>query len=93
MGKKLTQKEYEQRVYDCVGEKYSVISEYTGRTNPVTLHCNDHNIDFTVTAECFMRGRDNIRSSCPVCSQEKKRTKKNQSKMCILWKRVFFSTK
>ena len=79
MGRKLTQKEYEQRVYECVGNKYSVISEYTGKSNPITLHCNDHNIDFTVTAECFMRGKDNIRSSCPHCSQEKR----NQSKISV----------
>ena len=71
MGKRLTQEEFEKRVYDCVGDKFTVISEYKGRNQKVDLHCNIHNIDFSVTAECFMRGKDNIRGNCPKCSEEK----------------------
>lgn len=46
MPKKLTQEEFNQRVYDCVGNRYTVISEYQGKAKPVMLHCNNHNIDF-----------------------------------------------
>lgn len=71
MPKKLTQDEFNQRVYNCVGDRYQVISEYQGKTKPVTLHCNQHNIDFQVTAECFMRGSDLRSGGCPQCQQEK----------------------
>lgn len=70
MGKKLTQKEYEQRVFEAVGDKYSVVSEYMGKVKPITLHCNIHNIDFSATAECFMRGPKDVRTSCPLCSED-----------------------
>ena len=44
MPKKLTQEEFKQRVYECVGDKYSVVSEYKGKTKPIDLKCNTHNI-------------------------------------------------
>lgn len=69
---RLTQEEFRKRVFDCVGEKFEVVSEYQGRSKPVTLHCNIHDIDFTVTAECFMRGKDDIRGNCPKCSDEER---------------------
>ena len=71
MPKKLTQEEFNQRVYDCVGNRYTVISEYQGKAKPVMLHCNNHNIDFQVSAECFMRGSDVRTGGCPKCQQEK----------------------
>lgn len=80
MPKKLTQEEFIQKVQDCVGDKYSVISEYQGKRNPVTLLCNIHNKNFTVTAECFMRGSKDIRSCCPLCSEEKKNKKFEQQR-------------
>ena len=43
MPKKLTQEEFKNRVYECVGDKYSVIGEYQGKSNPVLFHCNIHN--------------------------------------------------
>ena len=70
MPKKLTQKEFEERVYNCVGDKYTVISEYKGKTKPITLYCNIHKIEFTVSAECFMRGQKDIRGNCPKCQEE-----------------------
>ncbi len=70
MGRKLTQEEYEQRVFDAVGDKYSVVSEYKGKTKPIQLHCNIHNINFEATAECFMRGPNDVRTKCPQCYQE-----------------------
>lgn len=72
MAKRLTQKEYEQKVFDCVGNKYTVISEYKGRNQPITLKCNQHEVTFTCSADCFMRGAADIRSSCPECTKEKR---------------------
>ena len=69
MGRKLTQKEFEEKVFQCVGDRFSVISEYKGKIYPVTLRCNIHNIDFSATADCFMRGPSNLRCNCPICSQ------------------------
>lgn len=72
MPRKLTQEEFIQRVQSCVGNKYSVISEYQGKTKPVTLRCNLHNREFQAGAECFMRGVKDVRSSCPICAEENK---------------------
>lgn len=72
MAKKLTQEEFIKRVQNCVGDKYSVISEYQGKSKPITLKCNIHNKEFVSNAECFMRGSKDIRSSCPICSEENK---------------------
>ena len=46
MAKKLTQEEFIKRVQNCVGDKYSVISEYQGKSKPITLKCNIHNKEF-----------------------------------------------
>ena len=72
MPKKLTQQEFEQRVLDSLGNNYEVISEYQGKSKPITLKCKKHNITFTASAECFMRGKEDVRSSCPICSDEAK---------------------
>lgn len=72
MPRSLTQQEYENKVKEAVGNRYSVIGKYTKRSNPVEFHCNIHNINFTVTAECFMRGPKDIRGSCPQCAQDKR---------------------
>ena len=69
---RLTQQEYEQKVFNCVGDKYTVISEYQGKSQPITLKCNLHEVTFTCTADCFMRGPKDIRSSCPECSKERR---------------------
>ena len=83
MPKKLTQEEFIQKVKDCVGDKYSVISEYQGKRKPVTLLCNIHNTKFIATAECFMRGSKDIRSCCPVCLEEKKNKKFQQQRTTV----------
>lgn len=70
MGRKLTQEEFKQRVFEAVGDKYSVISEYQGKNKTVKFHCNIHDIDFNATAECFMRGPNDVRTSCPQCHQD-----------------------
>lgn len=95
MPRKLTQEEFEQRVYECVGDKYSVVSEYNGKSKPIDLKCNIHNIIFQVSAECFMRGPKEIRCSCPKCSEEKKNEKifykQNRIRMCLLRKKIYSS--
>ena len=55
-----------------MGSKYSVISEYQGKSKPVDFKCNIHGIIFTATAECFMRGPEKINASCPECLKEKR---------------------
>lgn len=80
MPKKLTQEEFEQRVKDCVGDLYTVISPYNGKTKPVSLRCNKHGVEFQANAECFMRGPDKVRCSCPQCSEERKDKRYNDSR-------------
>ena len=73
MPKKLTQEEFIERVNKAVGEnKYTVLSQYQGKRYPITLRCNEHNVEFTASAECFMRGSTDVRSSCPKCSEIQK---------------------
>lgn len=86
---RLTQQEYEQRVFNCVGDKYTVISEYQGKSQPITLKCNLHEVIFTCTADCFMRGPKDIRSSCPECSKEK-RTSNRTIIICDYCGKEFF---
>lgn len=81
MPKKLTQQDFEKRVFDCVGDLYQVISEYRGKSKPVALKCNKHNIQFQVSAECFMRGQKDIRTGgCPRCQEEKKNERYKNSR-------------
>lgn len=72
MPKGYTQEEYENKVKEAVGDKYKVIGKYTRRSAPIEFYCNIHHINFTVTAECFMRGPKDVRGSCPQCAQEKR---------------------
>lgn len=91
MSRRLNQQQFEEKVYNTFGNKYSVISEYLGHRKPVTLHCNIHNLDFTATAECFMRNTNDIRSSCPECSAEKRREKNNSVKCeCAYCHKIFY---
>ena len=85
--------EYESKVKECVGDKYSVIGEYKGRTKPILMHCNIHNIDFSVNAECFMRGPDDIRGSCPSCLSENKINKNRVKLQCSYCGEYFFRIK
>lgn len=81
MPKKLTQEEYEARVFECVGDKYKVLSEYQGKTKPVKLFCKEHSIEFSTSAECFMRGSADIRGMCPQCKVEKKQFQHAESRV------------
>lgn len=72
MPRGLTQEEYKEKVRQAVGDKYTVLGKYTRRGDKIKFHCNIHDIDFEVTAECFMRGPNDIRGSCPQCAQDKR---------------------
>ena len=96
MPKKLTQKEFEQRVFNAVGDIYEVISEYQGKNKPITLKCKKHNKIFTSSAECFMRGSGDVRSSCPICSEEIKNQKLKEHRaevVCSYCGKVFIKQK
>lgn len=80
MPKKLTQEQFIQRVKEAVGDKYTILSQYNGKNNPITMKCNIHNIDFIVNAECFMRGSKDVRGSCPICSEEQKNERLKDSR-------------
>lgn len=71
MSNKLTQKEFEDRVFNFVKNKYSVIGKYEGKDKPILMHCNIHNCDFTVIARFFMYERYyNPNGGCPQCYKE-----------------------
>lgn len=87
---KLTQQEYEARVYNAVGDKYTVIGEYKGKSQPIKLHCNIHHIDFIVSAECFMRGAKDVRGGCPQCVQDKRSANSTQVQLtCAYCQKTF----
>jgi 5-methylcytosine-specific restriction endonuclease McrA len=79
MSKKLTQQEFEQRVKDNTNDAYEVVSEYLGKTKPISVKCKKHDIVFTCTAECFMRGKD-VRGKCPKCYEEKLEKEKQEKR-------------
>lgn len=67
-GKRLTQKEFQQRVFEKVGNKYSVIGEYQGRRTKVLMKCNIHNIEFLVDPTNFLRNTNTtVSDKCPDC--------------------------
>lgn len=88
MAKRLTKEEYKQRLFEAVGDKYSLYNDefpYQNKTSLLKFHCNIHNIDFSASAECFMRGPNDIRSSCPICANEliqKQRQEKRTTVNC-----------
>lgn len=72
MAKALTTEEFKQRLFETVGNKYSLKDGeiYKNKYSYLTFHCNIHNIDFQKSAECFMRGSNDIRGICPKCYEE-----------------------
>ena len=72
MPKSLTTEEFKQRLFEAVGNKYSLKDGeiYKNRNSLLNFHCTIHNIDFQKTAECFMRGPNDVRGCCPQCYQE-----------------------
>lgn len=73
MGKMLTQEQFEQRIYESVEDKYTVIGTYQGQRNPVTLFCNRHKIEFSIIAGNLMRGSNDIRAICPSCKKDEQK--------------------
>lgn len=67
-GKRLTQEEFKQRVFEKVGNKYSVIGEYKGRRTKVLMKCNIHNTEFLVDPTNFLRNTNTtVSDKCPDC--------------------------
>ena len=83
MGKKLTQDEFKQRVKDRVGDKYSVIGEYKGKKYPILIKCNIHEIEFTASADAFMRAKNDVRCNCPKCFEEERNKKKEETSVLV----------
>lgn len=71
MAKMLTQEEFEQKVKECVGDKYRVVSKYMGKRYKVSLECVKHDLIFSGLAECFMRSASDVRLECPECRKER----------------------
>lgn len=71
MPKKLTQEEFEEKVQECVGDQYKVVSKYLGKRYKISLECIRHDIIFSGLAECFMRGPKDVRLECPECRRER----------------------
>lgn len=59
---RLTQDEFEQRVYALVGDEYSVLGKYRGHKNRVLMKHNECGHEYTVISNTFLSGR-----RCPVC--------------------------
>lgn len=72
MGKKLTTEEFKIRLFQAVGNNYSLNEDqvYNGKQGILIFHCNIHNVDFQKTADCFMRGPNDVRGRCPKCLEE-----------------------
>ena len=86
MPKALTKEEFKERLFKAVGNKYSLKDDefpYKNKYSTLIFHCNIHNIDFTAAAECFMRGPDDVRSSCPKCSEERDNKKRIDNRSLI----------
>ena len=71
MPKKLTNQDYQQKLDTFSNGNYLLVSNYNGKTKPVDIKCQKHNVIFTVTAECFMRPTS--RGKCPKCLEEERK--------------------
>lgn len=86
MPKALTKEEYKQRLFDAVGDKYSLANDefpYKNKHSELKFYCNIHKIEFIASAECFMRGPHDVRSSCPKCSEERDHKKRIENRTLI----------
>lgn len=71
MSKKLTQQEFEDRVFESHQGNSDVSKAfYTGRTNNVTITCRKHNFTFQQAAGEHMSGQ----TSCEECYHDKRRS-------------------
>ena len=86
MPKALTKEEYKQRLFDAVGNKYSLANDdfpYKNKHSELKFYCNIHKIEFIASAECFMRGPNDVRSSCPKCLEERNHKKRIENRTLI----------
>ena len=65
---KKTTEQFKKEVYDIVGDKISVMSEYTHGREHVKFHCNVCGHDFLRYPEYFLGGRN----ECPECKKHKR---------------------
>ena len=62
-----------EKIWRTSNHRFQLKSEFKGRSQPVTLYCIIHNLEFTVSGDAA--GRDPIRCNCPQCSKELKQKK------------------
>lgn len=67
MSKKITQEEFENRVYQKYDGKFSVVGEYVNWRTPIEIKCNQCNNNFTRISASITSG--NV--CCPVCDSAK----------------------
>lgn len=92
MSNKLTQEEFEQRVFNLVGDKYFVIGQYEGKDKPILMRCNIHNIEFTGLAKTFMyKNCYSPNGGCPKCYEEF-RHKKSIKVICDYCYKEYYTT-
>lgn len=65
MSKKITQKEYENRIYNLYGDEYSVIGTYIRALDKIKIKHNICDTEFDVIAVNFSNGK----SKCPLCTK------------------------
>lgn len=73
---RLTQEEVEKRIKEKYGNKYIMLSEYTGRRDKAKFWCNIHEIEFESSGESYLR-RDKSFHICPQCKRDLSRKKSN----------------
>lgn len=68
MSKKLTQEEFEKRVYELHGDEYTVIGTYMGADKPIEIRHNVCGCEFTIKYAgyiCYRKGK----LKCPRCTE------------------------
>lgn len=80
---KITKEDIQAKIFRHVGNRYSIISEYRGIHEPLTIHCNEHDIDFTSEASNFTKS-DELRAVCPQCKIEKRSQRYQNNKQNVI---------
>jgi len=68
MPRKFTQDEFEQRVYDAVGNEYTVLGKYIGANDYILMKHNTCGHEWKIKASSFI----NIGQRCPKCYANRK---------------------
>lgn len=83
MPTKITKEEIQTKIFGHVGDKYTIVSEYTGIHNPLTVHCNEHDLDFIGVAGNFTKS-DALRTICPQCKIEKHQARFEDNRTMVI---------